>query len=145
MGLGLLGKILEHGAEIAATVVEKGLEEAERIEQRRREIEKKAADTVEKVVGTAIERKEEFDRRAEKKLGEFISVLGELLGAPVEDEPQATVQPLPEKLEKPTLKAPKETVVTRPEVTVVPETAVVAAPKKRAGGKKRPSGKKLTR
>ena len=139
---GFLGDLLKEGAKIAAAVVDKGIEELERAEQRRREFEQKAAKTVEKVVDKAVARKEEFDRNAEKKLGDFINVLGELLGAPAQEEP-AAVEPAPAKLNKPVLKAPTTTVEPKPAV-VAPEPAAVT-PKKRGGGKKRPSGKNMTR
>lgn len=148
----LLRKILKDGAEIAAAVVEKGIEELEKAETRRQEFEKKAAKTVEKVVDAAAKGREEFESRAEKRVGEFLETVGDVLGAVLGEEPrreQAEVKPTPAKLPKPEFKAPEvkeEPVVTRPPVTVVPEESVVKAPRKAGTPKRKPSsGKKMAR
>jgi len=133
----LLKKILKDGAEIAAAVVEKGIEELEKAESRRQEFEKKAAKSVEKVVDAAAKGREEFEIRAEKRVGEFLDAVGDVLGAVLGEPPreQAEVKPTPAKLPKPEFKAPE-----------VKEEPVAQAPKKTGTRKRKPSsGKKMAR
>ena len=142
--MSFLRKLLRDGAEIAAAVVEKGVEELERAEQRRRQFEEKAAKKVGDVVEAVEKRREAFDQRAEKRLNEFVDALGDVLGDVLGDrevsiEPDTTVKPTPAKLEKPAFKPPAAV-----EAPGTPEAAKPA--KKRAAPKKKPSGgKKLTR
>ena len=140
-----LRKLLKDGAEIAAAIVEKGVDELERAEQRRRQFGEKAVKKVGDVVEAVEKRREAFDQRTEQRRKEFANVLGDLLGevlggGDVSIEPDTTVKPVPAKLDKPAFKAPAAN-----EVSIEPDPSVKPAKKRAAPKKKSSAGKKLTR